>query len=906
MIKKLVWLSLPLLLVTGLVLYLKADESVSLENIPLKDTKTITKVLHFIHDNYVDPTSIDPFRMIKLASKELQRNIAPLTIKENNNTIEASLGEKKLRIPIPSSASIEDIAYPLGRILGFVDTYYHGRLEEDDRLSLAMTGVMDTLDPHSNYLPSKVYNEFKIGTKGNFGGLGIVIGIRDGDLTVIAPLEGTPAFEAGVKSKDKIVQIGEESTVNMGLTEAVEKLRGPIGSKVSVTLTRSGLATPLKLELTRALIHIKSVAGKVLTDKITNKSFALLKVKNFQEDTLDQFKKTLRSFQSGNTKLSGLILDLRNNPGGLLDQAIDIGDYFLKEGVIVKTVGAHGEPLEVEEAKPGQEGENIPMVVLINEGSASASEIVSGALQMNDRAVVIGNRSFGKGSVQTVYDLKDGAALKLTIANYLTAKDYKVQSIGINPDVGLNPAIIDEKMIDIYENIKKREIDLKEASEERENKAPDLPPPPIQMTYLSSEKKLDEESTGQIDVQDDFPVHLAEKILELPESQSRDRQIVMKALPSLITSMKKEEAGKIKESMTRIGVDWSTGEKEGHPAGTVIFEILDDKEQPRTTLSAGESGSLRITVENKGNAPYYQLIGVTQSEDPLFANLEFPFGKLAPHEKKQWKTPLRIPDFTYRRSIPVTISFHELYDRNPKPSSFAMQLEEPTQPLFQYSYGIIDDGTHGTSGNGNHIAERGETIGLDVKVKNFGKGESHSPIINLKNLDGEEAFIEKGRVELSALKPGGESEGVLIVRVPKKGKSQKLSFDLVILDNHAGKDLMDRIEIPLGENGVAQITPAPGTLQSPPVIDTTPDQPLLVAQGSSYHLKGHASDDHELKHLFILVGDEKVFYKSGGNGTSLSFDTKLPLKKGINLITLAAQDDRELTTRKQWIVWRDK
>ncbi len=904
LLKRITWLLLPLLLaifVSILTNREKTNASVSLESIPPKDLKVLNQAFHFIETNYVDPQAIDPFRMFQSASKELERSVPPLIVKEANKTFEVNLDDKKIFLPISNPMAIRNLASPLSRLLGFLSTFYTGRPEEKDRLYLTMNGVMDTLDPHSNYLPPKVYNEFKIGTKGNFGGLGIVIGIRDGDLTVIAPLEGTPAYQAGIKSKDKIVQIGEESTINMGLTEAVERLRGPIGSSVSVVINRAGIAASLKFSLTRALIKIQSVGGRLLPE---NKKIALVKVKNFQEDTLDQFKKTLKSFRREGGKLEGLILDLRNNPGGLLDQAIKVADYLLAAGTIVKTVGAHGETLDTEEARPGQEGEDLPFVVLVNEGSASASEILAGASQLNHRALVLGARTFGKGSVQTVYDLKDGSAIKLTIAKYLTAKDQPVQSIGINPDVGLIPATIDPKLVDIFEDVKQRELDLEERDREEERKPADFPPPPLQMTYLSPEKKEDEETTGQIDLKDDFPVQLAQQVLELPESRSLDRQKVLKALPPLLETLRKKEEEKIKKEMSKIGIDWSEGQKKGSPSGTVTLEILDEKGNVRKGLSPGESGFLHVSVENRGSGTFYQLAGVTKSDDPIFANLEFPFGKVAPREKKEWKTPLKIPDFFHRRSIPVEIDFHEEFSRTPKSDSFPMQIEETATLLFSYRYSLLDDGSRGSKGNGNRQAERGETVDLLITVKNVGKGESRSPVINLKNLEGEGAFIEKGREELKPIPPGGESEGLLRIRIPANGQNNKLSFDLTVLDGHLGDELTDRLVLSLEGQ---EATPPPEALQSPPIIEIHPDQPSLVSHGASYVIKGRAFDDHEVKNVSLFVGNDKVLYRFPVSPEkSLKFETTVSLKKGANLITVASQDDRELTTRRQWIVWRNK
>lgn len=936
-LKKITWIVI-VAAVIGAVSFLtvrvKTDAQVSSQNIPLKNIKVVARTVDFIEKNYVDPSMVNAGKMLSEAAKELVRSIPPLLVKEKPKEMTLTLGDKKLVLPESSPVSIDELPVLLARILGFLDLYDKGKLDEQERLTLAMTGVTDTLDPHSNYLSPKVFNEFRIGTKGNFGGLGIVIGMRDGDLAVIAPLDGTPADKAGIKAKDKIVQIGGESTINMSLTEAVEKLRGPVGSKVSLVIEREGTADPLKFTLTRALIHIQSVAGRLLDDK----RFGLVKIKNFQEDTVEQFRKTLEGFESGGNRIEGLILDLRNNPGGLLDQAVALCDFFLSQGTIVKTVGARGEMLENERAQAGDGGESIPLVVIVNENSASASEIVASTLQNNDRAIVIGNRSFGKGSVQTVFDLKDGSALKLTIAKYLTAKDYAVQSKGVNPDVGLLPVTVPAKLtddkgkltrrVDLYEDIKKRELDLEEMrnDDDDEHKDPNLPPPPLQMTYLAPDKDRDpeaddEDSAGKIDLSGDFPVVMASRLLALsldlnkymPAEKAIARPSVVNALPPVMDELQKDQKEKIRQALQGLQVDWSVGKKEGKPAGVVTAELLSgeaDSEKPREGLAAGESGFLRVTVENKGDAPFYQLAAVTKTDDPLFANLEFPFGKLGPGEKRVWKAPLKIPDFVHRRKVPVEIEFHEAYDRLPKADSLSLQIEEPEAPLFEYSYKVIDNGTQGTKGNGNGKVEKGETIALALVIKNGGKGESKAPVVNLKKVEGDSAFIEKGRDEMKPIPAGGQAETTLKFRVPES-LTGELSFDLNIHDMHLGEDLTDRLDFTDktagNEKNKSDPLPPQNVLQSPPVIDIPFKDLSLESSGESYPLKGSATDDVALQHLFIFVGENKVFYQAPATPSkTLAFETTLPLKKGANLITLAAQDDRELISRKQWIVWRKK
>ncbi len=308
-------------------------------------------------------------------------------------------------------------------------------VEEVDTKKLvygAINGMLSSLDPHSSFLPPDMYREMKIETKGSFGGLGIEITIRDGYLTVISPIEDTPAFRAGIKSGDQILKIDGTLTKDMSIVDAVKRMRGPKGSKVTITIMREGFERPKDFTLTRDIIQVKSVKSKTL-----DYGYGYVRIAQFQEKTDDDLVKALKTLkaESGGS-LKGLILDLRNDPGGLLDQAVKVADHFIAEGLIVYTEGRDQESRMRFTARKGANKElGYPMVVLINGGSASASEIVAGALQDHNRAVILGTQSFGKGSVQTIIPLSEDSGLRLTTARYYTPKGRSIQAKGITPDI---------------------------------------------------------------------------------------------------------------------------------------------------------------------------------------------------------------------------------------------------------------------------------------------------------------------------------------------------------------------------------------------------------------------------------------------------------------------------------------
>ena len=307
-------------------------------------------------------------------------------------------------------------------------------VEEVDTKKLiygAINGMLASLDPHSSFMSPDTYKEMKIDTKGAFGGLGIEITIKDSILTVISPIEDTPAFKAGIKPGDQIFKIDDKFTKDLNINDAVKRMRGVKGSKVILTIMREGFEKPKDFSLLRDIIQIKSVRSRMLDN-----GYAYVRIAQFQEKTDEDLSKALKALSEENKgPLSGLVLDMRNDPGGLLDQAVKVADHFIEKGLIVYTEGREKDSKMQFTAKTGGKEPSYPIVVLINGGSASASEIVAGALQDHKRAIILGTQSFGKGSVQTIIPLSDDSGLRLTTARYFTPNGRSIQARGITPDI---------------------------------------------------------------------------------------------------------------------------------------------------------------------------------------------------------------------------------------------------------------------------------------------------------------------------------------------------------------------------------------------------------------------------------------------------------------------------------------
>ena len=330
---------------------------------------------------------------------------------------------------------------------------YVEEVSDEDLLEAAINGMLTSLDPHSSYLSSKRYKDMQVQTRGEFGGLGIQVTLDKGVIKVISPIDDTPAFRAGIEAGDLITHLDKEPVSGLSLNEAVEKMRGRVGTDIVLTVIRKG-TEPFDVTITRAVIKIESVRSRLEGD------IGYMRVTQFNERTETGIKKALETFKKEKSdSLQGLVLDLRNNPGGLLDQAIAVSDAFLDKGEIVSTRSRRAEETQRFNARPGDLANGLPIVVLVNEGSASASEIVAGALQDHRRAVILGTKTFGKGSVQTVIPLARRAAMRLTTSRYFTPSGRSIQSVGIEPDIYVEQA----KLEALTPRSSRREADLRGA-----------------------------------------------------------------------------------------------------------------------------------------------------------------------------------------------------------------------------------------------------------------------------------------------------------------------------------------------------------------------------------------------------------------------------------------------------------
>ncbi|MEE9605991.1 MAG: MXAN_5808 family serine peptidase [Candidatus Scalindua sp.] len=753
-------------------------------------------VCSYLNRLYVEPDRIKPKEMLRESLIWLERLIPEVRVDINDETeeIKISVDDLSKTIDFSRIRRLSELYMAINEALHFVNDNKSDKIKAEDIEYAAINGMLTQLDPHSVVFPPKNYTEFKIGTSGKFGGLGMVVGLRDGILTVISPIEGTPAYRADLKSGDKIIAIDEDSTINMSLPEAVSKLRGEPSTTVILTIESGKTKTTKAITLTREIIAIPSVDSTLLGDNI-----GYIKIRNFQEDTTDALEEHISQLITEGGTLKGLVLDLRKNSGGLLDQAIAVSDKFLSSGVIVVTVGPMGKHEELQKAKKSsQDLAKCPLVVIIDAGSASGAEIVAGALKDNNRAILIGDLSFGKGSIQQLIDLMEGAALKLTIGKYLTPNFTDIQSVGITPDILLVQTHVKEDEIIIFnEDFHTREKDLKKHLDE--SSITELPFGKVKYLSIVDKKTKEEQDEDYYklpDLTEDTHVQFAKKIINATIDGKKEK--ILKQLEPTIEDFKKIEEEKISSALGTLEIDWSTGKPSVSPTATTSLNITPDN----GNVKAGGEIAIKVSVTNNSEGALFQLRGISESKNPLFDKHEFILGKIEKGGTKTYAKTIKIHENALSREDEFTIKFTELNGNELKDIKSKITIEALPRPIFAYSYQIIDSG-EGLKGNGDGIIQKGEVINLVLLIKNIGQGASKKNIFALRNLSNKEVFIEKGKMELGELLPSESKSVKMKLSVRDILNTDNFSIDITIADTTFGTRISDKMTFYVDPNNTA-------------------------------------------------------------------------------------------------------
>jgi carboxyl-terminal processing protease len=853
------------------------------KNYDLASLDVFRRTIVQIKDNYVDPSRINPKEMFTASLEAVERQVAEVMVevggppcddkpanKEpgttalvqgNPNTpgnpvletnraqtagcahADSKIPEGHVRVTVGNATkefdyheidSIWQIPLKMHEVFTFVRDNLVTQNDQREIEYAAINGMLSTLDPHSWLLKPDVYKEMKVQTRGEFGGLGFVISMIDDRLTVRKVLRNTPAYKGGVKKGDVITQIDNDSTVSMDLQEAVDRMRGKPGTKVTIYVSHKG-AESRKLDVTRALVTYETVTSKLLDSGI-----GYVRLSGFSGTTTRDMMSAIKTMKAQNGgSLRGLILDVRGNPGGLLEQAIQVSDAFVEEGTIVTTVGVNGTLREPKLARNDGGEREFPMAVLISSESASASEIVAGALKNLNRAVIVGRQSFGKGSVQVLYDFKDResgdeSALKLTIAQYLTPGDMSIQEVGITPDIELVPARVLKERIDLFAPPKTfREADYDKhffngfARDEEQAKAgrervTQKPSETLRFVKeeTAKEKKNrelveagqapeddDEDPSDEDGVVVDYQIEFCRDLLQTATAVDR-RQQLQQAKP-FVEQRRAAEQEKVRRMLEAMGVNWAppaAGAQKGQARVQAEIRV------PRT--SAGSTMEMAVTAHNTGATPINRLRAWTKSENNVLDRREFVFGALQPGEKRTWTVPIKVPRYMPSRRDDVTVKWEDDLGDPLDDARAESDIAELARPAFAWTWQVV-----GKEG-GDGLLHKGETAEIVVDVKNIGAGQAWDAYAALRNLSEDKINIRKGRTKIGPLKPGETRSATFLLEV-KKPLEEAVPVRLEVGDKELYEAQRDKLLLPAG--------PAAAALPSASAVRVQVDTNLLAS-----------------------------------------------------------------------------
>ncbi len=769
----------------------------------LAKARMLARVVGHIRAHYVSPERVDPRRMAAAALWRVQAEVPEVrvavlgrqgaTISEATaataqpELLRVTVGEITREFALDTVTDLFELNWKLADVFEFLERHLPPQVDLEALEYAAVNGLLSTLDPHTVLMTPRVYRELQLSQKGRFGGLGITVGEIDGFLVIQQVMRDTPAADAGLEVDDRIVQIGGASTISMGLDEAVNLLRGEVGSEVTLWIMRPRAATSAgwkdarPFKLMRREIQLPSVEEASLGDGI-----GWVHVRGFQETTDSDLEAALDRLESQPGGLKGLVLDLRDNPGGLLDKAIAVSDAFLSNGTIVTTVREGGRERDESHAMQAATRASLPLVVLINRGSASASEIVAGALKRNDRALIIGQTSFGKGSVQVVYRI-DEAALKLTVAQYLTPGDVSIQGVGIVPDVDLVTLRVPQTPAgEAFDG----RMDLHPAPETAGGEA-------ALAAHLSSEKTRSEKPSMVLRLLEDqrTPMHrqrrgeprVADAVVRLAKdvlavAPAADRKQALVQLAGFVPARQKLEDARLEEALTPAGIDWRAGPK---PAPG---KSLEARLSLPGEVTAGKPFTVTLSLRNIGKRPIARLHAELESGIGAITGRELAIGYLEPGKALERTLTMSLPASVGRTGDEIVARLYSDGELLTLTASAALAVAPVAPPVFAHAVQIDDttnaqgDPAFKTNGNGDGLLQRRERVKVLVHVTNIGAGPARAVLATLRNESGPDVFIHLGRQELGAMAPGETRLAVFDVEVQAGLKARLVDLGLEVAD----------------------------------------------------------------------------------------------------------------------------
>ncbi len=907
----------------------EAWSEASVEPYDLIRLDLLDTVLYHVEETYVEPGRIDWERMFVASLRAVERRAPSILFgrEEGSRLLHVEVGGHRSVFEVPPIASRAELVEALRLAVGPVALWLDPaevRVErggDDPRAEVEyslINGLLSTLDPHSVLLRPTDAEFMDDDNRGAYGGIGVTVLDRSGRLVLSSVNDDEPAMRAGLRRDDLIERIDGASALNIGIDDAMQRLRGPVGTDVTLDVRRPNVETLLHVTLRRETIESAPVKGAVLDGGIgwvRIESFHL----NVDRDLRGILANLERQVPGG---LRGLVIDLRGNPGGFVNQAVAVSDLFLKSGDIVSTVDGNGRKRDVDTAHNTGDEPTWPIAVLMSASSASASEIVAGALQNNERAVVVGEHSFGKGSVQTLESFPDGSKLKLTISKYLTPGDRSIQSVGIPADIELIPTwfraaategLPQSAQADLFFRERaSREIDLEQHLEQTWVR-PREPVWSIRYVPLPSKEKPYISTEFRDPGSHDFPVDFARDLL-LAAPSSRRAEILSVA-GAVVDAVSDVQAAAISSGMGGLGVDWRDGAPVPRRGDQVPVSITVAVSN-RDGLVGGTQPAITVSVTNEGDRPLHRASAILL-DHAVVEGLEFVFGLIPPGETRTWTREVDVPVGVVDEDPPLLVSLRDGGDAPIADIPARLPVSAPAPSRYRWRWDLSDAQT----GNGNGVADPGERLSLQVVVENVGLGAGGSPEIRLKTAAGSaidlaDANLTVGTCEgekcVPTLAGGDRFVGVMEMRVQANAApGSALSFDL-LLEDAAAWDAVALDELsewqPVWKTAVSfrvgDALPI-GVVREPPEITLSRTAPLREGPGRGT-ISGVVEDAGGIAHVLMFVGGDKVFHQgSGAQGavSSVPFTADIDLLEGRNPVTVVAIDKEGLVSARSAVTW---
>ena len=866
----------------------------------------IGEVIAVLSRSYVEPELIDPERLLLAALQRVSGSYPAVLYHVDESGagpwIRLQVADQQLPIVRREAANLSALRLALTRIEGFVRAHLPegGGGTGLDRVQVHLIdGLLSALDAHSRFFTPERYQDFLVDTSGQFAGIGLIVAEEHGLFAVLAVMEDSPADTAGIRAGDRIVEIGHRSVIGMPIEEAVHLLRGEAGKRVRISVLSTGEMEPRRLEIERRNLKFTTVDSHRFRET-RGGMIGYIRLRGFQPSTREELRAKLAEFSLDHPRFLGLILDLRSNPGGMLEQAIREADLFLSHGTIVKTVRASGEPL-IARARGYGTIHAMPLVVLIDGRSASAAEIVAAALKNNQRAVLIGSRSFGKGTVQTVYPLSDGHGLKLTMAKFYPPGDRSIRWIGVSPHVALHPLrIADGEFALLPAGLGN------EPGRERGGFGEDgLPPeaPLATVPFLAGDMQYGKRLGLPLPTDAaqrrpffarDLALTLARRILDL-NGRRGYANLLEKALAVADRESQRQDRS-LTRRLAEKGIDWRMIPTNWE--SDIQVERIDVLADPGGGGSRGPAEGngqplrLAVRLRNTGSVALGRVLAVIRSLAGSFDPVQIPIGYLAPGKANEGATSIMLPPQHARRMEPIelvvrtgvrVVARERFFVSVPAGAGASLWADL----RFSRPTAAGAAGPHG-----------GRQVLVRASIRNGGRYPS-APAIAVLSSAAQGVTLERTHLSIPSLNAGGLHEVRFTVRFPADPDSGGVPFSFRLIDGTTRRMHLSK-EIRLWPG-----LPPPSIRLFPPVIAVDDIAPVL-AQGA-LKIRGAVTDDREAREIILWVNGRKVFYRAQSreqDTSRLDFTTSSRLDPGYNEMLLVARDEEKLVTRYRFAVWK--